>query len=335
MRIDVKEIEIAHLNLRYAHTRIRNINSERRLSESLECHGQLTPVVVVPQNPLGYVLLDGYLRVAALKRLGKDLVKAEIHEQEQETLIQIMCRSQTRRWEVFEHAKLIKEAMIRFDYSQMDMARFLGKSESFISRRLLVLESLDEEMRNHVQQGRVSIWSATRILAPLARANSGHARQLAEHVTAHPFTTRELMAWFNAYRGANKKNRSIMVDNPRIVLNALKVTTETAEADSIRDGAEGRWIKDIKIVTQMLRRLARNVGVVFFEHQSTSDRRLLLAALGEAEREFNELMEKIRRNNAASQNRGHHPATACPGGVHPENKPSFEALPKSDSACFE
>lgn len=332
MRIDVKDIEIAHLTLSYAHTRIRDLLSERRLCVSLESHGQLTPVVVVPQKPLGYVLLDGYLRVAALKRLGRDMVKAEIHEREQETLIQVMCRTQARRWEIFEQAKLIKEAMIRFDYNQADMARFLGKSESFISRRLLALESLDEEMCDHVQQGRVSIWSATRILAPLARANAGHARQLIRRIMAHPFTTRELMTWFDTYRKANKKHRSIMVENPRMVLNALRVTTETHEGDSIRSGPEGRWENDMNIVAQMLKRLTKDVDMVFFDNQSVPDRRLLLAVFEETVKKFNELIKKIRRINVTCPNTGDYPATACPGGSYPENQSSFEPLPQGGPA---
>jgi len=244
-----------------------------------------------------------------------DRVIAEIHEREQQTLIQIMCRTQARRWEIFEHAELIKELMIRFDYSQADMARFLGKSESFISRRLMVLESLDDELRKHVQSGRISIWSATRILAPLARANTIHARELMTHLIAHPFTTRELMNWFKAYRSANKKNRSAMVENPRLVLNALKVNAETLDAKSIRQGPEGHWIKDIKIVTQMLKRLVRDVEVVFYENQSNFDRRLLLTALDGSLREFDELMKKTRRFYAAHRNGEYDPATTRPRDI--------------------
>jgi ParB family transcriptional regulator, chromosome partitioning protein len=333
MRIEVKEIEIAHLDLRYAHTRIRNIRSERRLCASLESHGQITPVVVVPQDPLGHILLDGYLRVAALKCLGQDRVMAEIHEGEQETVIQVMCRTQARRWEIFEHAELIKEIMVRFDYTQADMARFLGKSESFISRRLLVLKSLDDEMRDHVQKGRISIWVAARILAPLARANKDHARQVMTHIIAHPFTTREMMDWFKAYREANKKNRLSMVENPRMVLNALKVSSERSEAESLFKGPEGRWIKDIKIVTHMLKRLYRDVDVVFYEKQSNFDRRLLMTGFDAAVCAFNELMEKTRRIDAAHRNREYHPATAGKGDVHPENQPSFESFSQSRPAC--
>jgi hypothetical protein len=44
----LKTIEIAHLKLRYAHTRIRSVTGELRLAEAIERFGQLSPVLVVP-----------------------------------------------------------------------------------------------------------------------------------------------------------------------------------------------------------------------------------------------------------------------------------------------
>ncbi|MBI5593568.1 MAG: hypothetical protein HY881_24210 [Deltaproteobacteria bacterium] len=41
-------IEIAHLNLRYAHTRIRSVKAAVRMAEAIERFGQISPVLVVP-----------------------------------------------------------------------------------------------------------------------------------------------------------------------------------------------------------------------------------------------------------------------------------------------
>ena len=92
------------------------------------------------------------------------------------------------------------------------------------------------------------------------------------------------MDWFKAYREANKKHRCAMVENPRMVLNALKVSSQRSEAESLLKGPEGRWIKDITIVTHMLKRLFRDVDVVFYEKQSNFDRRLLMTGFGLAHR---------------------------------------------------
>jgi len=332
MRVDVKKIEIAHLELRYAHTRIRDIQAERRLCASLECYGQITPVVVVPGKPPRHVLLDGYLRVAGVKRLGRDTIMAEIREHEKDALLEVLASNQARRWDIFEQAELIKEIMIRFDFSQADMARHTGKSESFISRRLLLLESLDDELRKHVRQGRISIWSATRVLAPLARANEKHASQLMRRLIAQPLTTRELTDWFKNYQKSNKKIRTAMVENPHMVLKALNVRSEALKAATIKKGPEGRWVKDIKIVTRMVKRLSEDIDMVFYENQSDSDRRLLQTAFDAGVLAFNELMEKIRRINATHRNEEHHSATACTGRFNPENQQTCATLTQSGPA---
>ncbi|MEW6138722.1 MAG: ParB N-terminal domain-containing protein [Thermodesulfobacteriota bacterium] len=74
------EIEIAGLVPRYAHTRIVRPKALAMMAGSLERFGQINPVLVVVEEPL-FVLIDGYLRVLSLKRLGRDTVMADVCEQ--------------------------------------------------------------------------------------------------------------------------------------------------------------------------------------------------------------------------------------------------------------
>ena len=106
-----KAIEIAHLNLRYAHTRIRSAKAVLRLAGTIESFGQISPVLVVPGvAPPEHILIDGYLRVEALRRCGRDLVQAQIwHDKETEALIHVLASSQGRAWDIFEQAGLLKE----------------------------------------------------------------------------------------------------------------------------------------------------------------------------------------------------------------------------------
>lgn len=91
---EIKEVEITRLNLRYAHTRIDRPEKVLALAASIERIGQIIPVIVVRTH----VLLDGYLRVMALKRLGRDTVMAEIWEnKEEEALAEIIARAHNRR----------------------------------------------------------------------------------------------------------------------------------------------------------------------------------------------------------------------------------------------
>ena len=69
------DLELHQLELRYEALRHRSPTRERRLLASLSESGQQVPIVVV-QDAGRYVVVDGYKRVRALRRLGHDTVGA-------------------------------------------------------------------------------------------------------------------------------------------------------------------------------------------------------------------------------------------------------------------
>ena len=69
------EVELHQLLLRYERLRKRHPRMERTLLASLAEIGQQTPVVVVREADR-FVLIDGYKRVRALRRLARDVVVA-------------------------------------------------------------------------------------------------------------------------------------------------------------------------------------------------------------------------------------------------------------------
>ena len=90
---EIKEIEIGRLHLDYAHTRIERSKESLALSASIERLGQIVPVIVTN----AFVLLDGYLRVKALRHLGRDTVMAEIWDcTEEEALVEVLARGHGR-----------------------------------------------------------------------------------------------------------------------------------------------------------------------------------------------------------------------------------------------
>ena len=76
-RRSVMDLEFHQVDLRYEALRTRNAAREARLLASLVEKGQQAPVVVVTVGDAGrHVLVDGYKRVRALRRLGRDTVRA-------------------------------------------------------------------------------------------------------------------------------------------------------------------------------------------------------------------------------------------------------------------
>ena len=59
---------------------------------------------------------------------------------------------------------------------------------------------LGEDLLDAVCQGHISTWAASRILAPLARANTEHAEALSRSLLAEPLCTRELAEFYRCLR---------------------------------------------------------------------------------------------------------------------------------------
>ena len=295
---EIREIEIGSLKLRYAHTRVARPERVSSLVSSIERSGQIVPVITVKESDSCFVLIDGYLRVAACKRCGQDTVMAEIWAcQEREALIRVLLRSHERRWETVEQAMVMRELKDRHGLTDGEIARFMDHNQSWVSRRLSLLDALPEEILEMVQKGQLSTWSAARVLVPMARAMPDHAKKLTETLLKEPIPTRALGEFFRHYQKANRTQREKMVHKPVLFLRALRCREEENQARFLKDGPEGKWVKEIKVVGHILRRLIKGLPTVLYPGQIHQDRRLLLKAFEETKGLMLALDEKIRRRD--------------------------------------
>lgn len=283
------EVDLHCLVLRFAHLRLGRAKALETLVRSIERDGQLTPVVAVTSADQKRVLIDGYLRVEALRRCGQDTVRVDVWPCDMpQALMAILAQAQQRPWQSIEEAHLIQELHAAFGYSQHDMARQIGRDVSWVNRRLALIALLPDDLQEAVRQEQVSTWAASRILLPLARANTDHAQRLLVHMGRHPLSTRDLHTWFQHYQRANRSTRTRMVDNPGLFLEALRAKHEAKQAKQLKQGPEGAWLKDLQVITTLLQRLRKQVATLFEPAQSVFDQRLLWTA-------FNDMMAELAR----------------------------------------
>ena len=83
--------------------------------------------------------------------------------------------------------------------------------------------------------------------------------------------------------------------NPFLFLKSLRAKEEATEAKSLKEGLEGKWLRDLRVITHMLRGLLREVPTLFYSGQSNLDRRILLTAFEESQKQFMKLEKQIRR----------------------------------------
>lgn len=274
------QVDIHRLEPRFAFLRVLNTAKLDAMTRSIEHYGQQMPVIAVPfEEENRWLLIDGYLRLEAIRRLGTDLIWVDVWEcSEKESLVSFLAGCQSRNWEAIEEAGMIRELCSRFGFSKGQIAKRIGRDISWVSRRLVLIDELPDDLLESVRQGHISTWVASRILVPLARANPDHAGCLAKHIVNEKLSTRDLNQFFQHYQQANKTVRERMMKSPMLFLKALHDREEEELAETLQAGPEGVWINDLRVVGHILKRLNKQVLTLFSPNQSFSEQQRLRAA---------------------------------------------------------
>ena len=308
MNIEAREIDLHQIALRYAHTRVKNETVLRKLRRSIDCYGQITPVLVVPNKDNRFVLIDGYLRLEAIRMCAKDTVIARVWEtEEHNALLTVLAKSDARQWEAVEQASMLSELIVRFELSMEQVAKRVGRDKSWVKRRLDLIRALPEDVLNAVRAGHVSTWAASRILAPLARANTEHAQQLTAYLLKDAVSTRELDRFYAHYKRSNRNVRNKMINNPALFLKAAMSRDEDKAAMGLNNGPEGAWLKDINVVFHILIRLKKQLPTVFYPELAEIDRKEIVEVFKKAKAMFEHLHKEIishDRSANPADNRG-------------------------------
>jgi ParB/RepB/Spo0J family partition protein len=247
------ELDLHQLELRYEGLRRRSARKERAVLASLSEIGQQTPVVVLEVAEQRVVLLDGYKRVRALKRLGRDTVQAtrwELPEPEALLLERLMRTAEAES--PLEQGWLLKELSERFGLSASELAKRFDKSTSWVSRRQALVSELPESIQERVRQGQLVAHAAMKHLVPLARANRREAERLAEAFGARQLSSREVGTLCTAWRGGSPATRELILSSPEVVLRAQQEARRPPEPLS----PEQRLLKDLAALAGIARRAA-------------------------------------------------------------------------------
>ncbi len=122
------------------------------------------------------------------------------------------------------------------------------------------------------------MFGATRVLTPMARANTKHANALAESLMKEKISTRNLFIFFQHYKKSNRKTREKMVKQPQLFIKALEASKQDNLSKQLKAGPEGQWLTDVKMISHIIRRLIKQTPSVIYTGQSNLDKRCLLTA---------------------------------------------------------
>jgi len=292
----IQEIDLHRLIMRFGHTRVMEPEAISRLRYSIERFGQISPVIVNTEGTKDLVLMDGYKRVLAIKGCCKDTVLAEIWNTDEHTaLLRLLSENQHKNIEDIEVSLMLRELKNRYNLSMGQIAQKIGRDITWVSRRLDMVNTLPDDILDAVRKGDVSAWSASRILAPLARANTEHARHLVEQLKKTPLSTRDLNTLYKHYKKSNQSVREKIIKEPALFIKSLKNLEQENNALKIYAGPEGTWLKDIKTVNRILGYLHKTVTTAIYPGQDKAQQSEMIFSFRKAVKQIKLLNNEIER----------------------------------------
>lgn len=327
------QVEIAELRLKYAEMRVPDRRRQARLSASLAEHGQQCPVLVVRARDERPVLIDGYLRVAALQGLARDLVEAAPLElPEAQALMLKHHLERARRRPALEDAWLLHELIEQHGLSQQELAVQLDRSPSWVSRHLALVRVLPPSVQEAVRRELLPPQAASKHLVPLARANPQTCERLVQALHPTPVSVRQVEQLALGWREGDAEQRERILSQPHLYLKALEVVPHATPPAS--PNASGLLLIDLERVAGSCRRARERLRTGALTDITPRRRHGVLRGWREASLSFAALAE-LMEGEEADARPGHengHPALARTGTRQAEDRPSAGSLPECSAS---
>lgn len=308
------DLNLTALDERYGRLRVKDPRRETQLLASLDEKGQQDAIVVVAEAGGRYVVVDGHKRVRALRRLRRDTVKAEVWQAPAAEALAAAYRAASRQgYNAIEDGWLVYELhrVGRWDLGKTAAA--LGRSKSWASRRLGLVEGLPECLAEAITAGRVGAHAAATYLTPLTRVNGQEGRQLAEKICALGLSDRQIQALCAGYRAATAATRRKIAQDPARFLKTLEAACRGPQDPALNE-AENRALKALELIGNVALSLTRNLPEVLGYNVGASARAALWPAWDKTAKRL-ALLEEAVSGLRAAQGKNTEEEYAQPGNT--------------------
>ena len=294
IRVAVIELELHQIEPRYESLRRKSVGRERHLCGSLADIGQQSPVVIVAatDDTGSCVLVDGYKRLRALRRLRQDTIRAvcwQISEPEALMLERLMRQAEADG--PFEQAWILAELRERFGLDLCELARRFDRSASWVSRRLALVNELPTSVQEHVRSGNITAQAAMKYLVPLARAKRSDCERLCAAIAPLRLSTRQAAEVCSAFISGNNASRALLLSDPavfmRVAQEARKPPPEVIPARVM--------IHDLGALAAIARRISRRLCAGVSQQSLPPERAEIAACAAQAQADANALWERITK----------------------------------------
>ncbi|MFN2340481.1 MAG: ParB/RepB/Spo0J family partition protein [Halanaerobium sp.] len=188
--------------------------SLQELANSIQEKGIIQPITVRKIKAEKYQIVAGERRWRASKLVGLKKIPAVIRNFDDQEMLEIALIENIQREDLnpVEEARAYKEMLNNFEITQAELAKQVGKSRSNVSNMVRLLK-LTDKVKNHLEQGTITIGHARALLA-LAEKETQVAA--CENIIIQDLTVRETEKYVeklkNPLKDKKKKNKEKKLD---------------------------------------------------------------------------------------------------------------------------
>jgi predicted transcriptional regulator len=296
-------VEIGTIDVGLSHTRQRDAAVEKRLLVSIQERDMLDPVSVVrADDQKHWVLLDGFKRYRCAVKLGMAMVPVEsIGSDIVVGILTMLRRDEAGGISTIEQAALIEELHKEHSLSIYDIAIHLGRSPSWVSMRLGMIDQMSCVVREKIMNGAFPARSYLYGLKGFTRVNKIPPKDVDACVRAlsgKRLSTRDLFILSRAYfKGGENVRRLILDGDIHRALRVLK--NDDSGMECVVDARERAFLVDLRSASSTMNRLAQSAPTM--QGMSTESSNYvnlwcaaILNAMSSFERAIKEIYERTR-----------------------------------------
>lgn len=258
MNTRIEEISIDKFDLSLSGMRIMNMTRILQVEKSMRLHGQLQPVVARVHEG-GYQLIDGFKRFYAAEDLMMEALQCLLLEIDL-TGAKVLLLSYNRAhqsMEAWEEAIVLQDLQKTHSMDQRRLAHLTGYSRSWVSRRLALIDKMDEAVSSEIMMGTLTS-SHARALTKLPRGNQG---EVARVITTHHLSSRQSDVLAEAFlKAKNEDERRYILSHPEQILRKDQQDQEEEPYDVRLSTYGNDLMKSIGYVIQSVQIMLRRLG---------------------------------------------------------------------------
>lgn len=214
----VKEITLDEIMVNpFQPRKLFDENSIAELSESIQRHGLLQPIVVIRNNDK-FMLIAGERRLRATKMAGIGKIRAIVADIDKNRVRELSLIENIQRENLnsIELATSLQELIDEHKLTHDELSNIVKKSRSYITNTLRLLQ-LDEYVKDKLMQNKISYGHAKALVG----LDVGEQQKITDSIVGQKLSVRDVEEMATKLKTETKKTGKILSENKKLKLSKL------------------------------------------------------------------------------------------------------------------